>query len=198
MSAIRRLAAEAADNGMMVPELASGISRVKGVKREGTRTGNWLTPHQAETFINLPDVATLKGKRDRALLAIMIGCGLRREETAALTLERIQQRDGRWAILDLIGKGGVSPGHCCHALYHDDEQYAAFVPPTQHTRQPSMSSPSSTARKSLRNFVSTCMLCSGHAWLLQRREVNVEIEAGYCSNSTDSQFSVSPQSTKRV
>jgi site-specific recombinase XerD len=106
MSAIRRLAAEAGDNGLMAPELASGISRVKGVKREGTRTGNWLTLHQAENFINLPDVNTLKGKRDRALLSVMIGCGLRREETAALTLEHIQQRDGRWVIVDLIGKGG--------------------------------------------------------------------------------------------
>ncbi len=106
MSAIRRLASEASDNGLMAPELASGIGRVKGVKREGTRTGNWLTLHQAERFINSPDVSTLKGKRDRALLALMIGCGLRREETASLTLEHIQQRDGRWVIVDLIGKGG--------------------------------------------------------------------------------------------
>jgi site-specific recombinase XerD len=79
---------------------------VKGVKREGTRTGNWLTLSQAETFINSPDVATLKGRRDRALLAIMIGSGLRREETASLTLEHIQQREGRWVIVDLIGEGG--------------------------------------------------------------------------------------------
>jgi integrase len=106
MSAIRRLAVEAADNGLLDSELASGIGRIKGVKREGTRTGNWLTLQQAESFINLPDVTTLKGKRDRALLAIMIGCGLRREETAVLTLEHIQQRDGRWVIVDLVGKGG--------------------------------------------------------------------------------------------
>ena len=106
LSAIRQLAAEAAYNGLMKAELASGIGRVKGVKREGTRTGNWLTLHQAETFINSPDVATLKGKRDRALLAIMIGCGLRREETASLTVEHIQQRESRWVVVDLIGKGG--------------------------------------------------------------------------------------------
>jgi site-specific recombinase XerD len=106
MSAIRRLAAEASDNGLMDPALASGVGRVKGVKKEGVRTGNWLTLNQAETFINLPNVTTIKGKRDRALLAIMIGCGLRREETAMLSLEHIQQRDGRWVIVDLIGKGG--------------------------------------------------------------------------------------------
>lgn len=106
MSAIRRLAVEAADNGLMDPTLAAGISRVKGVKREGIRTGNWLTAKQAEKLINVPDTCTLKGKRDRTLLAVLIGCGLRREETALLTLEHIQQRDARWVIVDMKGKGG--------------------------------------------------------------------------------------------
>ena len=62
MTAIRRLAVEAADNGLMQSELASGIGRVKGIKKEGVRTGNWLTVRQAETLINTPDTATLKGK----------------------------------------------------------------------------------------------------------------------------------------
>jgi integrase len=106
MTAIRRLAVEAADNGLMQSELASGIGRVRGIKREGVRTGNWLTVRQAETLINTPDTATLKGKRDRALLAVMIGCGLRREETALLSVEHVQQRDARWVIVDMHGKGG--------------------------------------------------------------------------------------------
>ena len=106
MTAIRRLAAEAADNNLMDPNLASGIGRVKGVKREGIRTGNWLTVHQAEKLINAPDTDALKGKRDRALLAVLIGCGLRREETATLSLEHIQQRDARWVVVDMKGKGG--------------------------------------------------------------------------------------------
>jgi site-specific recombinase XerD len=106
MSAIRRLAAEAGDNGLMAPELAAGIGRVKGIKKEGVRTGNWLTVHQAEKLINAPDTETLKGKRDRALLAVLIGCGLRREESAVLTLEHVQQRDARWVIVDMRGKGG--------------------------------------------------------------------------------------------
>jgi site-specific recombinase XerD len=66
-----------------------------GPKRSGVRTGNWLTRDQAERLINAPEMATLKGKRDRALLAVMIGCGLRRNEVAELTFEQIQQREGR-------------------------------------------------------------------------------------------------------
>jgi site-specific recombinase XerD len=105
LTAVRRLAAEAADNGLLAPELAAGISRVKGIKQQGTRTGNWLTVDQAELLINTPDRAKLKGKRDRALLAVLIGCGLRRSEVSELRFEHIQQRDSRWAIVDLHGKG---------------------------------------------------------------------------------------------
>ena len=105
LSAIRKLAAEAADNGLMPSELAAGVRRVKGVKREGTRLGNWLNARQAEKLINAPDTATLKGKRDRAILAAMIGAGLRRREVASLTVEHVQQREGRWVLVDLVGKG---------------------------------------------------------------------------------------------
>jgi integrase len=105
MTAIRRLAAEAADNRMLETEVASAIARVKGSRRQGVRIGNWLTVPLAEAMLNEPDTQTLKAKRDRALLAVMLVCGLRREETASLQLEHIQQRDGRWVIVDMIGKG---------------------------------------------------------------------------------------------
>jgi site-specific recombinase XerD len=104
--AIRRLAAEAADNGLMAPEIAAAISRVKGARQVGHRVGNWLTREQAEGLISAPDTSTLKGKRDRALLGLMLGTGLRREEVCRLTFEHIQQRDGRWVIVDLLGKAG--------------------------------------------------------------------------------------------
>lgn len=105
MSAIRRLAAEAADNGLIDQGLASGIAKVKGIKTSGVRTGSWLTNDQAQRLIISPDTTTLKGLRDRAILAIMIGGGLRRSEVAALTFDHIQQREGRWVIVDMIGKG---------------------------------------------------------------------------------------------
>ena len=106
LSAIRKLALEAADNGLLPPELAAGIARVKGAKQQGARTGKWLTLEQAERLISVPNPATAKGRRERALLAVLIGCGLRRKEAAALTVERIQLREARWVIVDLIGQGG--------------------------------------------------------------------------------------------
>jgi site-specific recombinase XerD len=105
LSAIRKLAAEAADNGLLASEAAAGVGRVKGAKRHGVRAGNWLTLDQAERLLGLPDESTNGGKRDRALLALLLGCGLRRRELAGLRIEEIQQRDGRWCVVDLAGKG---------------------------------------------------------------------------------------------
>src|ERR1039457_3948392 len=95
ITAVRKLAVEAADNGLLAPELANGITRVKGVASKGVRLGNWLTVRQAQTLLNAPDATTTKGLRDRAILAVLLGCGLRRSEVAALTVPHVQQRDGR-------------------------------------------------------------------------------------------------------
>jgi integrase len=110
MSAIRKLAAEAADNGLLDQAVANGIKRVSGVKPHGERSGMWLTKAQAQKMLNAPQLvdgdkrAVLKGYRDRAILAVMIGAGLRRSEVAVLTFDHIQQRDSRWVIVDLVGK----------------------------------------------------------------------------------------------
>jgi integrase len=104
ITAVRKLAVEAADNGLLAPELANGITRVKGVASKGVRLGNWLTAKQAQALLNAPDATNIEGLRDRAILAVLLGCGLRRSEVAALTFKDIQQRDGRWCIVDLVGK----------------------------------------------------------------------------------------------
>ncbi len=46
LAAVRRVAYEAADVGLLSPELAAGIRRVKGVRHLGVRLGNWLTADQ--------------------------------------------------------------------------------------------------------------------------------------------------------
>ena len=78
LAAIKKLAREAAANGLLDASVAAAIDQVAGVKQQGVRAGNWLTRAQAEALINCPDPSTLKGKRDRALLALLLGCGLRR------------------------------------------------------------------------------------------------------------------------
>ena len=105
LAAVRRLAYEAADTGLLSPELAAGIRRVKGSKKLGIRLGNWLTANEARSLWQIPDTRTLKGKRDRAMLAVLLGCGLRRSELTDLTLDHLQRRKEHWAIIDLVGKG---------------------------------------------------------------------------------------------
>src|ERR1035438_2489729 len=70
LTAVRKLAVEAADNGLLSPALASGIARVKGVASKGVRLGNWLSLKQAQALLNAPDVGTIKGLRDRAIIAV--------------------------------------------------------------------------------------------------------------------------------
>jgi hypothetical protein len=67
MSTIRKLAAEAADNGLLAPELAVGIARVRSAKSVRIRMGNWLSVRQAQSILNAPDVSTVRGLRDRAI-----------------------------------------------------------------------------------------------------------------------------------
>ena len=107
LGAVRRLAYEAADCGLLSAGLAAGIRRVKGVKKLGVRIGNWLTANQKPSSLaGAGSESAHKGKRDRALLAVLLACGLRRHELAGLTVDHLQQREGHWAIVDLRGKGG--------------------------------------------------------------------------------------------
>jgi integrase len=89
LATLRRLAYEASDTGLLSPELAAGIRRVRGAKRLRVRIGNWLTVDQYRTFLRESASDSLRGKRDRAILALLIGCGLRRAELASA-------RDGRF------------------------------------------------------------------------------------------------------
>jgi site-specific recombinase XerD len=106
LAPLRKLAEEAAAAALLSPGTAGEVRAVRGAKQLGVRTGNWLTRDQAERLLALPDRATLKGKRDYALLSLFVGAGLRREELARLRIEDIAQRENRWCLVDLRGKGG--------------------------------------------------------------------------------------------
>ena len=106
LAAVRRLAHEAADSGLLSPELAAGISRVKGVKQLGFRSGNWLSAVQGSEVLKHAYGDSMRAKRDYAMLAMLFGCGFRRSELVGLELDEIQARQGHWAVVDLVGKGG--------------------------------------------------------------------------------------------
>ena len=53
LAAVRRLAYEAADSGLLSPNLAAGIRRVKGAKKLGVRVGNWLTAEQGKRLLQV-------------------------------------------------------------------------------------------------------------------------------------------------
>jgi site-specific recombinase XerC len=106
LAAVRRLAHEAADSGLLSPELAAGITRVKGVKRLGFRSGNWLSADESSRVLQRAYGPHLRAKRDFAMLAILFGCGLRRSELVGLKFDDVKVRQEHWAIVDLVGKGG--------------------------------------------------------------------------------------------
>jgi site-specific recombinase XerC len=105
LSAVRKMVAEARRNGMIGAEEAANLTEVPNLPQKGTRLGNWLTRDQAKELLAVPDRSTVKGKRDYVILAVLVGCALRRQELAVLDVETIQLREGRWVLADLEGKG---------------------------------------------------------------------------------------------
>jgi site-specific recombinase XerC len=65
-----------------------------------------LSIDQARLLVDKSDGDGLRNKRDFAMISILLGCGLRRAELSALNIDDIQIRQGHWAIVDMVGKGG--------------------------------------------------------------------------------------------
>jgi len=106
LCAIRKWALEAGDGGYLDPNVAAAIGRVPNVRHSGRKVGQWLSKEEVEELLAVPDTSTLVGLRDRALLSVLVGAGLRRAEAVALTTTHFQKREERWIIVDLHGKGG--------------------------------------------------------------------------------------------
>jgi integrase len=105
LSAVRLFLRQAAERGSFPREEALRLVSVNNVQQPGQRLGNWLTAAEAGRLLAVPDTATLRGVRDRALLAFLVACGLRRDELVRLEVRHLQLREGRWVVLDLTGKG---------------------------------------------------------------------------------------------
>lgn len=80
------------------------------------RIGNWLTAEQGKRLLAAFDGGNLRGKRDYAMVAVLLGCGLRRAEAASLLVEDLQQREEHQVVADLVTAAGVSTGPIFRAI----------------------------------------------------------------------------------
>jgi integrase len=96
LAAVRRIAYEAADAGLLSPELAAGIRRVKGVRRIGVRLGNWLTPEQGRRLLGR--ASTARQLRNHAMVAMLMG--------ARATIDKLAPHDLRRTCVRLCHLAG--------------------------------------------------------------------------------------------
>ena len=106
LAALKRLAIESADLGWIEQSTAAQISTIKSRKTQGIRAGRWLETAQVVKLFETCDRSTLQGKRDAAVFALLIGCGLRRSEACGLETAQLITEHGRMVITNLVGKGG--------------------------------------------------------------------------------------------
>jgi site-specific recombinase XerD len=110
IAAIKRLANEASANGWLSYEIAAQIGTIKTRKVLGVRSGNWLNSVEAKDLVSAPDRSTLKGRRDAAVLSLLVGTGIRRSEAVGLQCAQVvyRDKDGQRVMYleNLVGKGG--------------------------------------------------------------------------------------------
>lgn len=105
LSAIKRLANQAAENSWLSWTAARNINGIPAKKQRGTKLGHWLTIGQAKAMLSKPNASTLPGKRDRCILALLLGCGLRRSEISGLAIDQFVTRTTATYLVDVLGKG---------------------------------------------------------------------------------------------
>ena len=105
IAALRALAKELQYGKYLNKEQADAIRDIKNIPDRGSKVGVWLTKRQAKKLLDTPDPKTLKGKQQLVILALFLGCALRREEAADLTCDMLRPINSHWAIVNLKGKG---------------------------------------------------------------------------------------------
>jgi len=76
------------------------IKRVQGQKKQDAKTGTWLTLEELQRLLDAPT-----DPRDKALIATLMGAGLRRDEICTIRVESFRRVRTVWALADLTGKG---------------------------------------------------------------------------------------------
>ena len=107
LAALKRLAVEAAASGWIDSQAAALVQQISAKPITGIRTANWLNAAQSSALLVAPDRSTLAGRRDAAVIALLIGCGLERAEACALKVEQVAvTTQGRILIVDVEGRNG--------------------------------------------------------------------------------------------
>lgn len=104
LSSIRKWFEAAANLGAISDGQLAGIKRVENVKQQGKKVGIWLSHNQAQSILDRIPTSTLEGLRDKAILAVFLGVGLRVSEVANLKWEHVDQLDGVWVFRNLPRK----------------------------------------------------------------------------------------------
>lgn len=106
ITAARCLIREARRTGLIDAAESIDLLEIDGLPQRGARMGNWLTIVQLRQLRSVHGRKTMRGLRNNCILDVLAGCAIRLDELARLEVETIQQRDGRWVLADLRGKGG--------------------------------------------------------------------------------------------
>lgn len=101
IAAIKLLAREVWLRGLLDGNAYNAIADIRSERKLQTRLGQWTDEQGVEQLLE-----ACADLRERALIAVMCGCGLRRAEVASLRWSHYQERVGRMCIVDLLGKGG--------------------------------------------------------------------------------------------
>lgn len=104
LAGFRRLVDNAASCQFLSPIEVSAIRSIKGAK-SNPKLGRWLSIDSVRALISLPNRNTIQGARDGAILALVLGCGLRRSEAADILWDSYREINGRMCLVDLMGKG---------------------------------------------------------------------------------------------
>lgn len=100
LSAIRKLASEAADNGLLEPTLAAGIQHIKGEKHSSLPAGRSFTAGELSALLEVcAREQSVIGIRDSAIIAVAYTCGLRRGSIVNLNLADYTPETGELKVL---------------------------------------------------------------------------------------------------
>ena len=105
LSVLRQLFKDLRRLEVIDEKIYNDLLEIKFKKPLGRRHKNWLEQEEVQKLLNNLNSEKMSIVRDRALIAIMTGCGLRRFEISDLKITQMKQVQGRWAFTDIKGKG---------------------------------------------------------------------------------------------